>query len=219
MSSRVFDTAVADRLFLPYVRGHRERAPGTGLGLTIAKLAVELMNGTIGVEPRPDGTTFWIELQRADAESHGEGSDDRHGLHAASEPRDEFQLLDVLVIDDNPVNLLVASMQLDDCVRRVQTANSVADALAAIRREHFDIVLCDLHLSGETGFDFLDAATPLTGDGTYLVIMTGDTDPSVATALQAAGAHDFLHKPASRRDMQLAVQRACAWLQHPKSDS
>ena len=41
----------------------------------------------------------------------------------------------------------------------MNSLNTVADALAAIRREHFDVVLCDLHLSGETGFDFLHAAT------------------------------------------------------------
>jgi PAS domain S-box-containing protein len=205
------DPTVADRLFLPYVRGHRERSPGTGLGLTIAKLAVELMNGTIGVERRADGTTFWIEMQRVDPAQPDEMTQETAWSHG------DLELLDVLVIDDNPVNLLVASMQLDDCVRRVQTVSSVADALAAIRREHFDVVLCDLHLSGETGFDFLHAATSFTGDVTYIVMMTGDTDPSVAAQLLAAGAHDFLHKPASRRDMQLTVQRACAWLQESSS--
>jgi two-component system sensor histidine kinase RpfC len=146
-------------------------------------------------------------MQRADAAPHGDSADDH------LRPHGDLELLDVLVIDDNPVNLLVASMQLDDCVRRVQTVNTVADALAAIRREHFDVVLCDLHLSGETGFDFLHAATAITGDATYVVMMTGDTDPSVAAELLAAGAHDFLHKPASRRDMQLTVHRAAAWLQ------
>ncbi|MFZ4720861.1 MAG: ATP-binding protein [Ilumatobacteraceae bacterium] len=197
------DPAEKDRLFLPYVRGPRERSTGTGLGLTISKLAVELMDGAIGVLPRDDGSTFWIELPRGNETVDGDNDEDID--------LGDYEPLDVLVIDDDPVNLLVATMQLDDAVRRVRTVSTVAEALHLVHSNHFDVVLCDLHLGDETGFDFLRSSAGLTDHPMYVVIMTGDTDPSVAAELLAAGAQDFLHKPANRRDMERTLRRAHSW--------
>ena len=58
---------VQDRIFLMF---QRLNAPaqyeGTGIGLTIARKAIERMGGNIGVESEPDkGSRFWIELKRA----------------------------------------------------------------------------------------------------------------------------------------------------------
>ena len=55
-----------ERIFQPFVRLHGvEEYPGTGLGLSAVRKAVELMNGKIGVESEPgNGSTFWIELLR-----------------------------------------------------------------------------------------------------------------------------------------------------------
>jgi PAS domain S-box-containing protein len=199
------DPADRERLFLPYVRGPQERSSGTGLGLTIAKLAAELMGGSIGVLPRDDGTTFWIELPLHDREAD-DGPNDAH-----LSPIERIEPMSVLVIDDDPVNLRVATMQLDESVHVVRTVASVSEAIAALRRDHFDVVVCDLHLEGETAFDFLHASIGLTNGDSYLVIMTGDTDPTVGAQLLAAGAQGFLHKPASRQDMERELRRAQTW--------
>jgi signal transduction histidine kinase len=56
-----------ERVFQAFVRLHGEETyEGSGLGLSIARKAVELMGGRIGVESEPGvGSTFWIELERA----------------------------------------------------------------------------------------------------------------------------------------------------------
>ena len=52
------------RIFQVFQRLHGEdEYPGIGIGLAIARLAVERMGGTIGVESTPDqGSVFWIDL-------------------------------------------------------------------------------------------------------------------------------------------------------------
>jgi signal transduction histidine kinase len=57
-----------DRLFRMFQRLHTEAEyPGTGIGLAIVRRSVERMAGTVGVESEVGkGSTFWIELNRAD---------------------------------------------------------------------------------------------------------------------------------------------------------
>ena len=57
----------ASYLFEPFRRLHSEQAyPGIGLGLSIVKRVVELMNGVMGVDSRKEqGSNFWIELPLA----------------------------------------------------------------------------------------------------------------------------------------------------------
>ena len=61
-----FDPKHASRLFQPFVRLHEESDfPGTGLGLTIVRRAIERLGGTITAESQPGtGTTFHVNLPR-----------------------------------------------------------------------------------------------------------------------------------------------------------
>ena len=52
-----------DRLFDPFQHGDHPGVPGSGLGLSVARAAVERMGGTIGAHDRPGGgAVFWFEL-------------------------------------------------------------------------------------------------------------------------------------------------------------
>jgi signal transduction histidine kinase len=57
-----------DKLFEPFNRLEyaNSNVPGTGIGLTICKQLIELMDGQIGVHRNPDqGLTFWLEFKQA----------------------------------------------------------------------------------------------------------------------------------------------------------
>ena len=94
------DADDVDRLFQPYQRGRANDRPGVGLGLAIVKGTVEAMGGSVGAAPRVGGgSEFWIELVSAD------GTDlDPADLDAST---CTTRHLEVLVVDDDPVNLLL----------------------------------------------------------------------------------------------------------------
>jgi len=60
-------TEQIDRVFEPFVRlPNAANAPGTGMGLAIAKKAAERLNGTVGADSTPGkGSCFWLKLQAA----------------------------------------------------------------------------------------------------------------------------------------------------------
>ena len=65
-----------ERIFDMFERMHgQEEYPGTGIGLTIVRKAMDRMGGRVGVESEPGkGSRFWIELDRTEQKSKAEGT-------------------------------------------------------------------------------------------------------------------------------------------------
>ena len=110
---------------------------GTGLGLTITKQLVELMNGAIGVQSTPgQGTTFWLTvcLQRAAGED-------------LSPPANSaLASIRILIVDTIELNRQIFQQQAEAWGMQVTTASDATSALtyleaAAIQAEAFTIVL------------------------------------------------------------------------------
>jgi DNA-binding NtrC family response regulator len=89
----------------------------------------------------------------------------------------------------------------------IATAASSAEALEALKRRSFDIVITDLYLRPANGLEVLRAAQASKRD-TLVIVITGH--PSVTTSIEAirAGAWDYLPKPFSATHLQILVGRA-----------
>ena len=186
-----------ERLFQPYERGHGERSHGIGLGLAVAKANVEHMGGAIGAIARDDGATFWLELRAARAAD----PTPLRGIARPAAAAPLTQRLSVLVIDDDPINRLVASMQLRDLHADVVTAAGTEEGIQLARQRSFDAVLCDLNMHGGGGLQFLHAVRQLDIVQPFVTVMTGDADPQHRDAALAAGADHYLLKPATLDDL------------------
>ena len=197
-------------LFKPFVRVHDRDLPGqtgTGLGLSITAELVRLMGGTITVEsmlgrgssfqvrlPLEEDLTPAVATRRAVAQDSGRVRGRRR----------------VLLVEDNPVNQLVATELLISLGCEVITADSGADGLRAMNDGGFDLVLMDCQMPVMDGFEATRrwrAHEQQMGVHRLPVValtanaITGDRELCIA-----AGMDDYLTKPVSREQLEDVLQ-------------
>jgi signal transduction histidine kinase/CheY-like chemotaxis protein len=175
---------------------------GTGLGLAITLRLVTLMGGSVGMESTPGkGSSFWFLIPGRHAELPSEFAVCEP--EAAEEPAIE-KIADiaragwrVLVVDDNPVNQIVASRALLKLGYVADVVPSGEAALEALDRGRFDLILMDCQMPGMDGY----AATAEIrrregGHGrTPIVAMTANSIEGDRERCIAAGMDDYLAKP------------------------
>jgi len=190
-----------ERLFVPFERLTSEQSliEGTGLGLPLSKRLAEAMGGTLELATAVDqGSTFWVELPRADDPVQRLDREPQIGAPLVQDQTESAgPALTVLYIEDNLSNLQL--------VERVLGRRSGVTLISAMRPQlgldlagehHPALVLLDLHLPDMPGEEVLRRlqASPKTAD-IPVVILSADARPGLIKRLLDQGARAFLTKP------------------------
>jgi DNA-binding NtrC family response regulator len=122
-------------------------------------------------------------------------------------PPDVKSGIRILVVDDERTLRESCASVLEMDGFNVTVIGRGEEALEAVKRRKFDIVLVDLYMSQVSGLDLLQAALHHHRD-CIVVVMTGN--PSVTSSIEAlrAGAWDYLPKPFSATHLQVLIGRA-----------
>lgn len=132
---------------------------GTGLGLAIARSLVDLMGGSIGVTSVENrGSTFYFTipfaLPRPGAETTGTLLADESGESLSDEPLpDQEKTLEILLVEDKPMNRKLATVLLEKKGHLVIEANDGEEALKKLKSERFDLILMDIQMPKMDGLE------------------------------------------------------------------
>ena len=113
----------------------------------------------------------------------------------------------ILVVDDEPPQLEILRLILGSEGYEAVTAASGRGALAALRRQPFDVVLTDLKMPDLSGIALLEQILR-EQPGACVVLMTAHGTIDSAVEAMRKGAFDYLTKPVDREVLLLAVSRA-----------
>ncbi len=183
---------------------------GTGLGLSICERLVSLQGGTIGVSSvQGQGARFWFQLpMRSVAVQEAKAAAEMARM-LVDKP------LQILLVDDNAVNLLVARMMLKKCFPKasIVEANSGPIALEKLHTQAFDLVLMDMVMPDMDGMQVTQTlrqtfAPPVSH--IPVLALTASANPVDQDRCLASGMNDVLHKPLDEQQLITKISGALA---------
>ncbi|MBQ9359873.1 MAG: response regulator [Lachnospiraceae bacterium] len=180
---------------------------GTGLGLAISRRLVELMGGHLTVSSvYGEGTTFsYSRLARIHDRTPVGNIEERMQEVRSEAYRAGFTArgTSVLVVDDNDMNLEVASGMLSPYGIDVTLAASGTDAMVSFSQKRFDIVFMDHMMPVMDGVEAMQKIRMMPGgDGTVIIALTANALNGAEAEYKALGFQDFLAKPIEAPDME-----------------
>ena len=181
------------------------RFGGTGLGLHISKQLVDLMGGEIGAEsPAEGGSLFWFTLPLDLVVS------ELAPAVAAPEPEPVRRTGGrVLVVEDNPINQLVAEEILSHAGFTVEIAGGGQAAIDRVRLSPPDLVLMDVQMPDMDGYEAtrrIKALSPA-ASAVPIVALTANAMEGDRQRCLAAGMIDYLAKPFDPHGLIQTVDR------------
>ncbi len=205
-----------DRLFKSFSQADASvsrRYGGTGLGLAICKRLAERMGGSVGVSSTEGaGSTFWFEVPLTIAS--------REACETAASPLETQRVQDalqaiqamgrplrLLVAEDNATNQLVVRSILSKYGLTGDFVGNGAEALEAVRRLPYDIVLMDVHMPEMDGLEATRAIRSLGSQRASIpvIALTANAFKHDVENCLAAGMDGHLGKPFRKEELIIAI--------------
>jgi PAS domain S-box-containing protein len=122
--------------------------------------------------------------------------------------------LDILLAEDNVVNQKVALLLLDRLGYRADVAASGQEVIDAVQRQHYDVILMDVHMPEMDG---IEATRRVFGmlppaEYPYIIAMTAAAMQEDRERCRQVGMHNFISKPVKVEELVRALLQARAWL-------
>lgn len=196
------------RIFDRFWQSHSNKKNiGTGLGLSIAKGIARAHGGAIWVESELGrGSTFYFTLPMASSDvmpAEAEALSSKSGSNPLQDVR-------VLVVDDSLEMLDLMKRVLEKAGAQVAQADSVSEAMKQIKQKKPDVLLTDIEMPGEGGFDLIKKIhrlAPEDGGDIPVAALTGHEHEEEMRRLDEAGFKAKLRKPIDVKETIQTIER------------
>ena len=217
---QVVDTGIGikeedlNKLFSPFERIEEIRnrsIEGTGLGMSIVKKLLALMNTKLEVKSvYGEGSDFSFEV-RQQVFSWEELGDFKQKykeyLNSLKKYHEKFRApeAEILVVDDTVMNLTVVKGLLKNTQIRIDTAESGMETLEKVKQKHYDVIFIDHRMPEMDGLETLAAMKTLEGNkniGVPCIALTANAGSGAREEYIAAGFDDYLSKPVNGETLE-----------------
>jgi signal transduction histidine kinase/CheY-like chemotaxis protein/HPt (histidine-containing phosphotransfer) domain-containing protein len=184
---------------------------GTGLGMNITKMLLEMMGSRLEVESTyGEGSEFSFSVRQEVVEWEPIGDYEttwKNSVRSMSDYKESFVAPDaeILVVDDNSLNLMVFVSLLKQTRIKIDEASSGDDAIALALKKHYDVIFLDHMMPEKDGIETLhelknNPACP--NLDTPYICLTANAISGAKEEYIAAGFNDYLTKPIDTDELE-----------------
>ena len=179
---------------------------GSGLGLTIVRQLVEMMKGNLGVDSEVGkGSKFWFVIPL------GIARDDEVSNLPEVVAKPVVLTGKVLLVEDNPINQMVAKKMLEKIGLESVLAENGKEALERLDEEEFDAVLMDCQMPEMDGFEatglWREQEQMASHGRLPIIAMTANVMQGDRERCLDSGMDDYLGKPVRQAELGSVLQR------------
>lgn len=202
-----------DKLFEKFARldtATSKEIEGTGLGLVITKKYVDLMNGKIWFESEWEvGTTFYVELNQKIIDETRIGD-----IKEPIKPSEEINFIDcskysVLIVDDNKLNLKVATRLLSKYKFKIDTASGGEECVFKVKEGNkYDMIFLDHMMPDLDGIKTLHIIKKLQDyEIPPVVALTANAITGMKEMYLREGFDEYLSKPINMSELNKLINK------------
>ncbi len=199
------DPNVQENLFQPFIQADgstTRKYGGTGLGLTICRRIIDLMQGEIGVQSRPgNGSTFWftVSFELAQTNSKPELKSSTPKIDSSS-----VKKLKILIVEDYTDNREIVTFMLQELGYEAEGVSHGQQALDKLAEKDYDIILMDCQMPVMDGYEATRQLRQIEGEQRHTIVigLTANAMRDDRKKCLAAGMDDYLSKPVMIEDLK-----------------
>ncbi len=196
-----------EKLFTKFERLDIEKnstTEGTGLGLAITKSLVEMMGGKINVQSQfGKGSIFIVQITQKISKLISQEEIELIDIDKKIEDVSNYKNKKILIVDDNKLNIKVATKALQELDVKIEEAASGEECLNKVKEGNkYDLILMDIMMPNMSGEIALQKLKELKEFDTPVIALTADALSGAKEKYLKEGFIDYIAKPFSKNEIK-----------------
>lgn len=204
-----------DKLFIPFTQlnnSNNIENQGIGMGLTISKKLIDIMNGNIEVRSKiAKGSCFKFTVPSITINQHAiqkQKEDEKVRYQLLEEPKE----LDILIAEDHKINQIILAKMLEKLNHNYSIANNGQEAIDLCQQKEFDLILMDIKMPLIDGIEatkiIIDDCKTANKQIPKIVICSANVMQLENKELLANYITDYLIKPISLEQLRCSLKKS-----------